>query len=787
MDQGAKGAWSARLVDALTRRYGLALLLVLATAAGAFYWGAEIPIRSDMENLFPESSPIVQRAKRARGLIGHRSELLVLVGSKDRAVNRQVAAELADRLRGFKQYITSVTYKRDISFFEKQATLYLSIKDLKRLEADVSEAIASVVRAKITDDFDDGEEPVEVEKKSKKRKRLPSKEEIKRRYKAGALSAYFESPDGQVIGIKAFPNFKPADARKALALTQLIRKESDRLIEKHRALGLTITVEGEYSKFAAAVEQIKIELRLATGVALGAICLILMFFFRRIRAFILVLVPLLVALMWTLLAARGAVGYLNIITAFIFAILLGLGIDFLVHGASRVEEEFNAGRPLKDALIGGLSRLGPAMIGAAMTTVGTFAVLTVFDFRGFSQFGAIAAMGVALCLVAVYVVLPPLTMSLARIRPPRALTTEGPALETGGEAEETLLSTRGARIVLVFFVVLAGAALYAAAAAPGLGFDRNTRGFRPKVSKKASALSTKYRKEAEVRSYAPALVVTGGLEETERLHRHLEAQVKLEPLLESVKSVYSLIPEGQGAKLAIVREIRRKVRNKYDHLDGPTKKDADRLLPHLKPTRFGPADLPEWVRREFTDTRGGFGRYVLLYFTGSKADAGHALKIYNRFGEMKVDGKTFHSTASYYILAETYRVMTEEGPRAVLLACLVILILLSLDFRNVRDVLTVFLPLVVSFVLFLGVLAVADIPLNMFNIILLPAIFGIGVDTTIHLVHRLNEGCGLRRMLRTTGKAAFVSSLTTAAGFLSLLFSIPEAATHRVFQLSPIR
>ena len=54
---------------------------------------------------------------------------------------------------------------------------------------------------------------------------------------------------------------------------------------------------------------------------------------------LLIIVPLAMALAWTLGLTHLVIGELNRISAFIFAILIGLGIDFGVHALSRVDEE----------------------------------------------------------------------------------------------------------------------------------------------------------------------------------------------------------------------------------------------------------------------------------------------------------------------------------------------------------------------------------------------------------------------------------------------------------------
>ena len=57
--------------------------------------------------------------------------------------------------------------------------------------------------------------------------------------------------------------------------------------------------------------------------------------------------------------------------------------------------------------------------------------------------------------------------------------------------------------------------------------------------------------------------------------------------------------------------------------------------------------------------------------------------------------------------------------------------------------------------------------------------FGIGVDTAVHLTHRRREGATVSVMLSKSGKAAALSALTTAVGFASLL-SVPSEGLRSI-------
>jgi predicted RND superfamily exporter protein len=82
-------------------------------------------------------------------------------------------------------------------------------------------------------------------------------------------------------------------------------------------------------------------------------------------------------------------------------------------------------------------------------------------------------------------------------------------------------------------------------------------------------------------------------------------------------------------------------------------------------------------------------------------------------------------------------------------------------------------PLFIGSVATAAVSVVADIPLNLANIIVLPLILGIGVDSGIHLVHRHQTGLlGAGSLLRTsTANAVLFSALTTGMSFATLALS----------------
>ena len=746
----AAGATLTRLVKASISKPWRVLLIALALTLPAGYYGAQIPISGDMESLFPEDTPTIVRAQETRALIGNRSELIVLVGGSDVAENRRVGAHIARAIEALGPQIARVEFERESALFKENALLFLPMDELKRLDAKVKEVIADAVRRDMAlEDFEDEAQPTE-------RPTLPTLSELGERYQLSELRPRIESPDGEVLAIKAFPNFKPSDVARARALTAAV----DALVrEATEGAPVETTVLGDYTGVSRSVNQLSEALGRSGAVSLLLIIALLSLYFRRARAVVLVLLPLVCGLAWTAAFAHLAVGELNLISAFIFAILLGLGIDFAIHALSRVDEEVRRGHAVEEALIIALSHLSRAMGVAALTTILTFLSLLIFDFRGFSHFGAIAAAGIALSLLAVTLLLPPLYLLLGGRRAPEprdAPTEQGPSART----------RRGAWALIGGLTVLT---VGLATQLPSLRFDGDMRAMRLKEAAETNALKRKYFAEAERRAPSPAVLVTETSAKAERVARHLEALCEREPRLNSVTSIHSFVPKAQDAKLALIAETRRRITQKLGLLEGRDKADAEALMPYLAPRAFGIADLPAWVRARFTDSEGQVGRFVLLFPAGIKSRAEEVLEIQDAIGTLTIEGETYHPSAAWMFTGEAYATVKREGPLAVALAALLVFLLLWWDQRSLSRTLRATLPLVVGFILTLGIAALIGLELTLFNIVVLPVILGIGVDTAVHLTHRLAQGVGVVEMLRTTGAAAGLSALTTAIGFGSLL------------------
>jgi predicted RND superfamily exporter protein len=840
------------------------LLIALSMTVTLGYWGIKIPLKTNIEDLFPETTPHVVQAKLTRERIASSTQVMIVVASPDKEANLRFVSDLAGKLSE-SPLIQSVEFRRDISFFKKNAVLFLSEEELRKLDRKLKKAIrkavgeemgpfggeeedgptgapgatrggeptpeeeaeldagldedfgaeaakpadaagakppdltreeeaeldadldedfgaddggvgdAKAAAAEVDEDFgpdDDGEEAsFEV----------PTEEEVKKRYGVSSLAEHDVNAEGTLIGMKVFPSFAPAEVTRSRELLKLIDGTVAGLNPASYNPQMEWTMEGDYHKKIEEIDVLTQDLLVSTFSALALILGLISIFFRRPRIVILTFVPLTAGLAWTLGFAYAAMGYLNLVTAFIFGVLSGLGVEYSMHVAERYVEERERGKPPAQAAIDSLVHLSRAMFGSAVMTAFGFLALMIFEFRGFSQFGAIAGVGIPLCLLVVYVFFPPLVVIFNRIVP------EKPYAQRLSVDRGTGLFSTPRRAA----AVLAGTLVIAAGFLGGLGqvdFEPDMKKvMTPSKETQRARLMKRYHREVSSTSASPIALLTDSLEETRKVQRYLEHNKDSYSRLETISSVFTFVPDGQDGKLKIVEGMRKRLKNKLGALKGKDLDDARKALEYLEPARFEVDDLPEWVRKKFTDRQGHFGTFVILTARGNKANALEVGEITSQLDTIEVDGKGYKTSASYFILKDVYDIVRKEGPLALLLAATGALIMVLLDFRKLWQAAVAFVPVLLGVGCFVGLMGWTRENFTMFNMIILPSIFGTSIDTCTHILHRIREEGPQRIGLiaNTTGAATFLGAACNALGFGSLLYATNPGLAN-IGKLAPV-
>jgi predicted RND superfamily exporter protein len=136
--------------------------------------------------------------------------------------------------------------------------------------------------------------------------------------------------------------------------------------------------------------------------------------------------------------------------------------------------------------------------------------------------------------------------------------------------------------------------------------------------------------------------------------------------------------------------------------------------------------------------------------------------------------------SSMLVFADVLDAIEHDGPKATLLSLAGVALLVLLAFgagRGLADAGWVLAALALGVVWFLGLAGALGLKLNMLNFIALPITFGIGVDyaTNIFARRRIDHTRSIAEVVRTTGGAVALCSLTTIIGYASLLVARNQA------------
>jgi len=142
----------------------------------------------------------------------------------------------------------------------------------------------------------------------------------------------------------------------------------------------------------------------------------------------------------------GTMGFggmtLNIATAMISSITIGIGIDYAIHFISRYRAEVRAGRDPRAAIVETASTSGLAIVQNAAAVIAGFLVLTFSAFSAFKSFGGLISLSMAVSALSALTVIPAIFAQwqprfLAARRPGRNRTRRARSNEKGIVAKES--------------------------------------------------------------------------------------------------------------------------------------------------------------------------------------------------------------------------------------------------------------------------------------------------------------------------------------------------------------
>ncbi len=799
----------------------VAVVLVL-TVAGAVYSARNITIDTDLDKLISQDLPWRQQEAAMDKAFPQNINLLVtVVDGKTPDEAEDAAAALAARLKSEDKLFRNVRVPDGITFFRQNGILFLSkdeVQDfadqiikaqpfLGTLAADPS--LRGVFNAIGLLALGVGHGDIDAKEIA------PALNGVARAVETATAGLYEplswqlllsgRKPEPRdlrhVVLAQAALNFDALEPGESAA--NQIRKDAAELgLTPDR--GVTVRITGEVALDDDQLATLSEGAAFSTLLAGGLLCLWLFLALSSTRIFLAIIITLAVGLIACTTFAVGVVGALNPISIAFAVLFVGIAVDFGIQFSVRYRDERYRAGDLAEALRRTASGIGRPMAVAALATAAGFFSFVPTDYTGVSDLGLIAGVGMLIALVLNLTLLPAL---IALMRPrgePRAV-----GFIWAGPADRFLIAQRLPLIMLAVVIALGSALLL-----PQLRFDFNPLNLQNQKSESVTALidlmsdpmSTPY--TIEILAPSPA--------EAAMLADRLDAL----PEVDQTLTISSFVPEDQGAKLAILADVKTLLGPSLSpavvlpppsdadlmaaiaHCAGQMKDIASRdpaaarlekalesalaqgpeVLPALK------ANLSDGVPRRLEDMRLALsakpvsldsipnelkrdwvtddGRVLVQAFPKGDARQNAVLRKFVR----SVRHVAPDATGMPVTIQESARTVIHAFVTAGAIAVVAIALLLLAVLRRAEDVALVLGPLLLACLMTLATSVLVGLPLNYANIIALPLLLGVGVSFDVYFVMRWRAGAA-DLLQSSTARAILFSALTTGTAFGSLALS----------------
>jgi len=801
------------------------IALIFAVAAG-YYTARHFSINTDINTLISQKLDWRQRDNQFERAFDRDRTILAVVEAPTPELTSAASDALARKLSGDSQHFESVQPLGSGEFFEKNGLLFLPVPEVGQLTGQLESAaplieimagdpsirgltgaletgLAGIKRGQVK--LDSTERPFNL---------IAQTVESVLKTGTGTFSWREMVSDKPLTDSdrRSFIEFKPVLDFNALEpgkdATDAIRQAARDVNlpgEYGARLRLTGPVPIANEEFATVQDG-----AIVNGI--GTVLVVLFILWMALHSpkiIFAVFVNLFIGLSITTAVGLWMVSSLNLLSIAFAVLFVGLGVDFGIQYSVRYRSERFKGDDLRTALEKAAERSAVPLSLAAMATAAGFLSFLPTDYKGISELGEIAGVGMLVAFTTSITVLPAL---LNLLNPPGESEPVGYAFLA--PVDQFLEDHRVIIIVGTLVIAVAGLPLLYF-----LRFDFNPVNLRnPKVESIATFLDL--RKDPNTGANAINVMTNSDTEA-----KKIEERLAKVPEVLSVRSLDNFVPEEQPAKLKLIAQAA-KVLNPAlnpDSID-PAPSDQENVeslkgsSENLRKTA-GAAKSPGAVAsRRLADALSKLADSSQATREKAQAVFVDPMKIMlgqlksslqaqpvslknlppelvsswkTKDGLMRVealprgdpnDNETLRRFAAAVLAAEPTAI---GGPVSILksgdlvvrafiqagiCALVVISLLLWLTLRRITDVLLTLVPLLVAGAVTLEICVLIKMPLNFANIVALPLLLGVGVAFKIYYVTAWRSG-RTNLLQSSLTRAIFFSALTTATAFGSLWLS----------------
>lgn len=749
--------------------YFIVFCLVAVMVLELFYIKNNLKIDTDLRALFKGSNETVIELEKMENIVGSYSTVLVVAQSPDREKNIEALRQIKAKIDG-NPLVRFIEFDRDVDYLEKNALLFASVDELKKIKGEVQKQIAEAVKKELNSDGNTEESDEKSEESSnitsKMDEILKKAEDYRSKYK---MDKFYEVENGTYVAMKVRPAGGETNVADSKKIVDLLEKAIAEV--QPEKMGVEVEAGGNFRNKLREMTAIYNDVFSTLAICIILLSLTIIFYFRSIKALFIVFLPLSVGVLSSISAMQFFVGGFNIISAFSFTILYGLGIDFSIHLLGRYSEQAEKTENTEEALKLSLPNTIPSIFSGAITTVAAFFSLIMIDFKGFSDFGLAAALGVSTSFIAIMLFFPAVVFLFDRMGKLRikARTTDFLA------AVFVTFSKKPTLVTVIFLLLTVVAAVSVKFGRVEYNFDNLSfpGKYEDSVTNRYIAAQKKEKTDA-ISTGLPSFIVTNSAEETEDATRILakmkdEKSTSIE--FKDFISIYTFLPEDQEEKIKIIKDIRRLIERKINLFsESEIEKFNNDFKPFLEVDSVMEREkLPDWITDKLSLKDGSSDRFIMVALGGNKSNVEDVIRIKEEFGTIHGNINDYKLLGSYMLLSEIKKIIDIHVPLAIVFAFCSVFITLLLLYRSFVNAFVVFLPLAAGILWMILISVIFGIKFNVFNMIIIPTVIGTGIDSAIHIYYRYRSAPDkMIENLKNTGGSVFYSSLTTLVGFGSV-------------------
>lgn len=772
------------------RYHGYILIIAAIFAVLSMILISKIELKTDIMDVLPANNPSMNLFSETMDDLGRMNALTVVLETSGSDIEKHI--DIIDVLsHGFSEspLVKDVDYSLlNVSwdFIMKNFPLYLDERDIVTLRERLSpEGMMSQIGRnyrKLSSPFSSiaeikliSEDPLDI------RSLMISKVSKGTSAPMDFSTGYYISDDHSLALIFVTPN----GSSRNITFVKSLQKEIDAIIERtlkayDNPHDIKVGFAGVYAVSWEMQRSLRYDIFSSALITIVLVILIFIFIYRSVIIVIpVIFLTLFVAIVYTFSFTYIFLGGLNLVTALVTVMLIGLGIDYTLHIYDRYVLEFKRTADVYLAIKTTLVNTGKSVVTSGMTTAIAFFSIVVTDFMGLHELGIVAGIGILFCMVSTIVVMGAGLVWISMKNKQCILSQknnyflENTAYDFIVRHDKVMLICLG--VVLLISIL-------------GLGKIRFISDVSSIGLKNSNAISLQERlTDMFDKKTNPFVVTYRGDNNLHEVFDELEKRIRLwegNNIIGDHSSLGDIVPPPYRQKIIIERlrdisvnkanleEAFTSALNKYNvKITGKHISYIRGIYEAIKADK--PIELNQFPAVGNRKAEIYYNKHKRLFaayiYPKDKQWSQEQMEIIKKDTESMGNG--WHVTGWQILSGELKDSIIKDSILAAIISLLFIIVIIYLHFKSFDMIVLAQVPLLSAFIITLGIMGHGNIEFNYINIAAIAMLFGFGVDYGVYVMQALSENSPTyeKSIMRHAFKNIVICSLTTTAGFGSLV------------------